>query len=99
MAKKKKTKKHNFAHGRPSQSVAKPDQAMPDKPVKHPARPTVPSGPTAVAAYEVAHLPEIKADVRRVLVLAVVFVVLELVLWYLLEHTGLGPHVYNLVKL
>lgn len=101
MAKKKKSKKHNFTYGKPGRS-AKPvapfakTQAEP-APSKQTA--VSPGTPTSVASYEVAHLPEIKSDVGRVLVLAVCFVAAQIVLWYLFEHTGLGPHIYNLVKL
>lgn len=38
-------------------------------------------------------------DVKRILILAVGLVLLQLVLWYLFEHTGLGPAVYRLIKL
>lgn len=107
MAKKKKSKKHNFTYakpGQPARSAQAPAQSQAERPTPQASKPVerkpaISTGPTAVAAYEGAHLAEIKADVRRVLVLAVAFVLFELALWFLLEHTGVGPHVYNLVKL
>ena len=41
----------------------------------------------------------VRGEVRRVLVLAGIIVGIEIVLWWLLDHTAIGPHVYNLVKL
>jgi len=40
----------------------------------------------------------VSRDVRRIGVLAITLVVLELVLWYLFAHTGVGDTVYNLVN-
>jgi hypothetical protein len=37
-------------------------------------------------------------DLRRISILLLSLVVLELVLWYLFSHTGLGNAVYNLVQ-
>lgn len=51
-----------------------------------------------VLSYEVANLSLIKNDIRKVAVLAVGFVALQLALWWLFEHTGLGAAVYHLIK-
>lgn len=49
-------------------------------------------------SYEVASLPLIKKDLRKVIILAGSFVVLQLILWFLFDHTGLGPSIYRVIK-
>jgi heme/copper-type cytochrome/quinol oxidase subunit 3 len=98
MAKKKKHKKHNFNHAKSAPQATN----KPAEPTAIAATPTraraVASGPQLAAlAMPDKHMQQITADVRRVLMLAVGFVLLQIILWYLFEHTGLGPAVYNLV--
>ncbi|HEY6736302.1 MAG TPA: hypothetical protein VI322_01145 [Candidatus Saccharimonadia bacterium] len=50
---------------------------------------------TADAVVAGHHYDYVKRDVRRLSVIAVMLVLTELVLWYLLGHTQLGQSVYG----
>lgn len=97
MAKKKnQSKKHKFKYADPTASVMSVPAggsgeaaSVSNAPAK--ARQAVAAGPTRDFSYVVS-------DLRRILVLAVVLVGLELVLWYLFTHTGIGHQAYSLVK-
>jgi hypothetical protein len=41
----------------------------------------------------------VSKDVRRLSLLAGSLLAVELLLWYLMNHTGLGTAVYNLIKI
>ncbi len=49
--------------------------------------------------YAVENLDLIRKDVRKVVVLAATFVLIQVLLWVLFEHTGLGSAVYSFVKI
>lgn len=95
MSKKKKSqKKHQFKYAEAKSATASPAQSSANL-----------SAPTSSAAakqtslgYQVANLELIKGDVRKVLVLAGSFVLLQLVLWFVFGHTSLGSGVYHLIK-
>jgi len=53
----------------------------------------------AASAESVARWSYVRADVRQIAILFGVCVGLELLLWYLFEHSGLGSSIYSLVKL
>lgn len=104
MSKKKKShKKHQFKHSQSSASAAGASQSnatSPNQPAER-ANPApasvVPTVSNAAAvSYEVADLALIKRDVRKVLIMAGSFVVLQVGLWLLFNHTGLGNIVYHL---
>lgn len=88
MAKKKHKKKHNFQHKNAPVAVAAPVAAT--------------SG-TVKAAAKPATMPnewrEVRDDVRRSLILAGVFIVLMIILWYFLDVSTFGKNLYNSIKL
>lgn len=55
------------------------------------SRQAVATGPTRDFSY-------VAADLRRILVLAVVLVGVEVALWFLFTHSGVGNQVYNIVR-
>lgn len=100
MAKKKSHRKHQFKHTAPAAHVAeKPTDLGPSiKPAAAPKLNTLKGSSTLEAEFGPG-LSFVRHDLRKVGVLAAGFIAVELVLWYLLNHTGLGPAVYQLVKL
>ena len=100
MAKKTKTsKKHRFKYAEPSVSAAAaaaPVVAAPAPASKVPAA----AAPALAEAATVAgrDFSYVGTDLRRVGVLAASLLALELVLWYLFGHTGVGNVVYNLFQ-
>jgi len=87
MAKSKRTpKKHNFAPDHLGQALS-----------------VTSVGPGALSDTKshavVGNTAYIKGDVRRVLILATVFVAAELILWAIFTHTGLGSVAYSHIKL
>jgi hypothetical protein len=102
--KKKKSKKRaaGRAHTRPTSSQAAPIAAAPAAPTTESITPTaaVPkSKPATAAAAADPRWGYVGRDVRRTAVIAAACVALELVLWFLLNHTGIGPSIYHLIKL
>lgn len=92
MAKKKsKNKKHSFKYAEPT--TATPAQSA-SGPAARPATPNRAAAPVA-AMRDFSYLP---GDLRRLALFAGGLVLVELVLWYLFAHTGLGPAVDGLVK-
>jgi hypothetical protein len=92
MAKKKSSKanrKHQFKYAAPSTAVVAPSAKQPA------GSPTLPSA----AAASQRDFSYVAVDLRRIALLGGSLVVFEFVLWYIFNHTGLGPAVYNLVKL
>jgi hypothetical protein len=98
MAKKNKpSKKHSLKYAQPTTGVGTgvtPAPAAPKATTTTPARPA--AGAAAVASGR--DFSFVAADLRRIAIFAVGLVGIELVLWYLLNHTGLGQAVYNLVS-
>lgn len=95
MSKKTKTsKKHRFKHADSAVVETAPTQ-MAATVDKTPQRPVA----AAVAAVAVGRdFSYVERDLRRITVLAVVLVALEVGLWWLLGHTGVGAAVYNWVQ-
>jgi hypothetical protein len=96
MAKKKYSgKKHRFKHAEPSSTVletrengAAPASAAPNKP-------RVTGGGAAVAERDFSY---VAGDLRRIAVMAAGFILLEVILWFVFGHTGLGDSIYHLVQ-
>lgn len=87
MAKKKHKKKHNFKH-----TAASPAAVS--------ATSTVASAKGTSKANTVPNeWQEVAADVRRVLILAAVFIGLMIGLWLVLENTSFGPQLYKSIHL
>lgn len=92
MAKKKSRKKHQFKYAEPTSAAT----ATPKPAVTSSA--TSARMATGGLQYQVNNLDLIKGDIRKVAILATSFVLLQLVLWFVFNHTGLGPAVYHLVQ-
>lgn len=97
MAKKKHHKKQSFKYG----NVGGTGVATAETIVKAPiATSNVKRHSSAVASTENnASLMHVKSDVRRLTILAVGFVVAEMLLWVLFNNTKLGEIVYSWIKL
>jgi hypothetical protein len=93
-SKKKHSKKQQFKYAVPTVTPAQSSPASVQMLSKASLAVSAPAVTTAIPGID-----RIRRDVRRVLVLAASFVLLELVLWYLFSHTALGPAVYKLIKL
>jgi hypothetical protein len=91
MAKKKRAKKHQFKYAAPTVAKSTTDTVVEQLETTSKATPAVPMA-------TVAHADLLHRDLRKVIVLASGFVVLEFVLWFLLNHTSLGSTVYGLIK-
>jgi hypothetical protein len=97
MAKKSKTtKKHRLKYAQPAT-----DSAV----VSTPAAASAPASssmasprPMSSAVATGRDFSFVAGDLRRLAVLAVSLVAVELVLWYLMGHTGLGQTLYNLIN-
>jgi hypothetical protein len=88
MAKKKQAKKHNFKHTAPVVSAEPKAVLTESSPAKAAAK-------TATVALPANHF--IGRDLMRVVVLASSLVLLEVILWQLFDHTGLGSSIYGLI--
>lgn len=102
MAKKKQFKKHKLKHGEQSTGVIEAEAQETPKANVKPKAPAVPAGVTkavtgsgSVAERDFSY---VGGDLRKILVLAVSLVAVELVLWFLFGHTGLGNAVYQAVR-
>jgi hypothetical protein len=95
MAKKNKsTKKHRFKYTEPTSITTGAAAPVP-------ASTATPRAASAAPVAVVAagrDFSYVTTDLRRLSVLLVGLVVLEGVLWYLLNHTGLGNAVFNLIQ-
>jgi hypothetical protein len=105
MSKKKKHKKHQFKYSAPVQPTNTPSSsdAGNTPPVTMSAAKKSQSPKSAVPTSSTTHtlmphLAMVQRDVRKAIILAGGFVVAQLVLWYLLNNSSLGPSVYNLIK-
>ncbi len=101
MAKKNKSsKKHRFKYAEPTALGGVVTQTPVSSPVTaSPGKASV-VGPAAGASATVAtrDFGYVTRDLRRLGVLAVGLVLLEVMLWYLFNYTGLGDSVYQLVQ-
>lgn len=84
----KSSKKRRF--NAPAAAVATPQAATP--PTTTPAAQVVAVPSTLLDSQR---LGAIRSDVRRTLILTTAFIALELVLWYLLDHTSVGTSLYS----
>lgn len=102
MGKKNQSKKHKFKHVEPikSQEFRPAVVAGADKlgvaQAAHRAGQTAGGVGGAVAGRDFRY---VLTDLQRIVVLLVALVGVEVVLWYLFAHTGLGSAVYRLVRL
>ena len=109
MAKKKKSqRKRNFAYSqtgnknRPIVQTKEQTAELTDDPIKIEDTPKLPEKSVAKVAPKPAantlstKIGYLGQDLKMIGVLAVSAVVLEVVLWVLLRHTGIGSKVFNL---
>jgi hypothetical protein len=100
MAKKKQFKKHKLKHGEPSAQPT-PSEGK-EAPKAKPKAPAIPSGVTKAVTgsgnVTTRDFSYVAGDLRRILILAVSLVGVEIVLWVLFGHTGLGNAVYQSIK-
>jgi outer membrane biosynthesis protein TonB len=61
------------------------------------ASPVVAAGKSAATVAN-PYWTYVRGDIRRIGILVIIFVLLQFGLLYLLNHTGLGPQVYQIVK-
>jgi len=95
MAKKKKSqRKRNFTYSANNKPASKAPvaSAAVGTPQEEPARTATPAAPK-VAVTD--HKQHVRYDIQTILWLALGCILLELVLWFLLQHTGLGHTVFG----
>lgn len=75
-------------------SQSQPAEAIAAPAVKQPAKlaPTVDAVVTDEWAY-------VRTDMRQIIILAIGCIGVELLLWWALTNTALGPNIYNLIQL
>jgi len=88
MAKKKRKKKHNFQHN----NVSQPAVASVN------ASASIKSTPANTSSMP-NEWGEVADDVRRALILAGVFILIMIALWYFLDVSTFGKNLYNSIKL
>jgi hypothetical protein len=93
MGKKSQGKKHKFKHVEASNA-----QAMPASSVGAPVPSRAQAGGTVSVTQPSRDFGYVLGDMRRIMALALALVALELALWYLLSHTGLGDTVYRMIQ-
>lgn len=103
MAKKKNRKKHNFKYATSSGTnrAAAPAEASTPA-ARQSVTPVAAAAKSPVINKNLAvgdDLSYVTKDLSKVAVLAAAFTALELILWYLFNHTGLGTQVYHLIRL
>ncbi len=86
MSKKKNTKKHQFKHAAPVSDAAKFEKTAS----------AADRGGLVVSERDFGYVSH---DVKRLALMATCLVALEFLLWYLMNHTGLGRSIYNIIKL
>ena len=107
MARKKKTRKRGQRRRSQPATAAPVTQASePSATPVGPSRPTAPAlavsaaGPSRVSAgADTDRWLYVRGDLRRIGLFASMCVIVEVVLWLLFNHTGLGTAVYSLIKL
>ncbi len=99
MAKKKNaSKKHKFKHAEQSLPSQGAVEALNQASVAvATAKKPVLRSQTAVSQASLRDFSYVVTDVRRIAVFAVALVLLEVALWYLFSHTGVGSSIYKLV--
>jgi hypothetical protein len=103
MAKKKsQNKKHKFKYAEPTSGVGQASQVVQSSEVISTQlnRSAAPQGrPARVQSLaDTRDFSYVGQDLRRIGVLAGSLLALEIALWYLFGHTGIGSTVYNLVS-
>jgi hypothetical protein len=99
MAKKHKTtKKHRFKYTEPTGLNATQASAAPAVPATTAGSAKLASVAAASAVAAGRDFSYVGTDLRRLASLMVGLVALEAVLWYLLNHTGVGDVVFNLIQ-
>lgn len=99
MPKKKQTKKHKFKHGEQSAGVISPaESGAISKPKAVVSGPSISKQTTGSGSITARDFSYVASDLRKILVLALSLLGLELVLWFLFAHTGLGNTVYNSIQ-
>jgi hypothetical protein len=93
MAKKKQTKKHKFKYSEPSSvapSTATAGVVSVGGDMKAPT--------SKASASPVRDFSYVTKDMRRISLLVIVLVGIEILLWYLFGHSGAGAAVYRLIR-
>lgn len=98
MAKKKQSKKHKFKYAGEVQGVSAPAAASVAARPAQLVRAAQPASVRAAVAMGARDFSYVGRDLRRIAVLAAGLVLLELALWYLFSHTGVGNSVYNFIN-
>lgn len=91
--KKNSTKKHKFKHADPSAPLQSTAVSSASAPVEGPRV----SGAAQSGAVSGRDFSYVVGDVRRIGIMAGVLVALELLFYYLLVFTSVGPAVYRMV--
>ncbi len=95
MAKKmKSTKKHRFKYAQAPGAPVEPAMAAAAVPASAGAR-VAPAGTAVAVGRDFSY---VTVDLRRLGILALSLIMLELVLWYLMAHTSLGAVIYNAIQ-
>lgn len=94
MAKKKRAKKRTLSKPK---TTATP-KAIDSAPPQVAAATTGVYQPKEPARTEATRADYVKADVRKIVILATLFILLELALSFAFSHTGLGEAVYNRIQ-
>jgi hypothetical protein len=102
MAKKKtQSKKHKFKHVTTHDGLTSANSEL-DRNVSSSSETKVvrreTKRPAVVFASSARDFSYVAVDLRRVAIFAVALIALELVLWFVFGHTGVGPSVYKLVN-
>lgn len=99
MAKKKSNKKHKFKHGS-LQSGGPQPASQPAVAIKSDGNNTGATTSTAPVAGQSPAGPRFYGqDVRNTIYFATGLTLLQLVLWYMVNNTQLGPYLYNFIKI
>ncbi len=95
MAKKKRSqRKRNLAYAR--RQAGKQEIHKTEQSVDQVEAPEVISKPEKTKDVSVVQLPYLRNDLRKIMILASACIGLEIVLWILLQHTGLGTKVFGI---
>lgn len=103
MAKKKRphhSKKHKH-QAKPTAVQASPKVIEQVKNEVNQQKAPMPSASSALSPVKERSdsLGYVKVEVKRVALLAAIFIAIELALWLILANTSLGPSVYRLIKI
>lgn len=95
-SKKKHRKKHSFKHVAPQSAEVSASSVETISAIATAPKPAKAAAAVNQAANDFSF---VKRDLTKVAILAVVFISGQFGLWYLFNHTHLGPMVYSLIKL